>query len=276
MPMVSIGAFARLARLSPKALRLYDELGLLPPARVDPYSGYRWYELAQVDHARLVAALRQLGVPLARITEILGLEPAAAAEHVARYWAAEEVSHAARRELAGYLVDRLNGKRSVMYEVETRHIPARKVLCLLRHVDGQPGLFALGKEMVAKFRDRPVPRVDGIAGASFVIYYGQVNEDSDGPVEWCRPVPDDQAEAIAGQFPELTLRTEPAHEEAFVHLGTGEIPPAQWPVITDSLQAWGAQRHRQPSDLGMRVTLLARPPITADSRPDVDFAVPLR
>jgi protein phosphatase len=36
MALVSIGEFARLSRLSPKALRLYNELGLLPPARVDP------------------------------------------------------------------------------------------------------------------------------------------------------------------------------------------------------------------------------------------------
>jgi DNA-binding transcriptional MerR regulator len=41
--LMSIGEFARLSRLSAKALRLYDELGLLPPAQVDPGSGYRWY-----------------------------------------------------------------------------------------------------------------------------------------------------------------------------------------------------------------------------------------
>jgi PPM family protein phosphatase len=38
---MSIGEFARRSRLSAKALRLYDELGLLPPARVDASSGYR-------------------------------------------------------------------------------------------------------------------------------------------------------------------------------------------------------------------------------------------
>ncbi|WP_234392809.1 MULTISPECIES: MerR family DNA-binding transcriptional regulator [Actinomycetes] len=37
--LLTIGAFARLARLSPKALRLYDEMNLLPPARVDPDTG---------------------------------------------------------------------------------------------------------------------------------------------------------------------------------------------------------------------------------------------
>jgi len=42
MGQAGIGAFARLSRLSPKALRLCDELGLLVPARVDPDTGYRF------------------------------------------------------------------------------------------------------------------------------------------------------------------------------------------------------------------------------------------
>ncbi len=43
MGLLTIGAFARAVRLTPKALRLYDELGLLRPAAVDPESGYRLY-----------------------------------------------------------------------------------------------------------------------------------------------------------------------------------------------------------------------------------------
>lgn len=41
--LLSIGAFARRARLSHKALRLYDRHGLLPPDHVDPVTGYRYY-----------------------------------------------------------------------------------------------------------------------------------------------------------------------------------------------------------------------------------------
>jgi hypothetical protein len=65
MRPVRIGEFARLSRLSPKALRRYDEPGLLRPARVDQYSGYRRYEAGQLDRARRVAWLRQTGMPLA-------------------------------------------------------------------------------------------------------------------------------------------------------------------------------------------------------------------
>src|SRR5580693_6286490 len=99
---MSIGEFARDARLSAKALRLYDELGLLPPARVDEDSGYRFYELGQLKQARLIAALRQLQVSLAEIKAILSLEPAQAAERIRELWAGTEAGHTARRALAAY------------------------------------------------------------------------------------------------------------------------------------------------------------------------------
>lgn len=274
---MSIGEFARLSRLSPKALRLYDELGLLPPAQVDPGSGYRWYAAGQLDNARLVASLRQIGVPLAEIKVILGLPPEAAAAQVGAYWSEAEADHAGRRDLAGYLVDRLAGKRSVMYEVKVRDIPARSLLCLLRHASNQQQVWAMGKEVIGMLKAQPPPRVDGVAGAAFLIYYGEVNQDSDGPVEFCWPVPQDQAGQLAASFPGLTLRTEPAHQEAYTHLDQ-DATEAQWQAAGDSALAWAAEQQRQPSDLGLRVTLLGTTaPVTdASKRGGSDFALPLR
>jgi DNA-binding transcriptional MerR regulator len=276
MDLVSIGEFSRLSRLSPKALRLYDELGLLPPARVDPDSGYRWYEPEQLERARLVASLRQIGLPLAKIKGIVDLPAPVAADQIARYWAAVETDHDARRELANHLVDRLNGKRSAMFEVVLREIPTRRMLCLQRNVADESEAVALGKEAIALFRDKEVPSIDGIAGSSFLIYHGEVNEDSDGPVEWCRPVPDDRADEIAADFPSLTLRTEPAHREAFVPLGTARLGATQWQLVSETLRAWAAEHGQLPSELGIRLTFTAPAVITPDSRPDCDFAVPVR
>ncbi|MGP3947270.1 MerR family transcriptional regulator [Streptomyces sp. 7N604] len=114
MALLTIGVFARAARLSPKALRLYDELGLLTPARVDPSSGYRLYDPAQLEQARLVAWLRRLGMPLTRIRAVCGLEPGAAAAEVAAYWVQAERDTAARRDLAAFLIDHLSGKDNAM------------------------------------------------------------------------------------------------------------------------------------------------------------------
>ncbi|MFE6764136.1 MerR family transcriptional regulator [Streptomyces sp. NPDC057689] len=116
--LVTIGAFARLSRLSAKALRRYDELGLLPPALVDPVNGYRYYDPAQVRAARLVAWLRRIGMPLARIREVIALEPGAAAAAIRVYWARVEAETAARRDLAAFLIDQLSTE-DVMTSVGT-------------------------------------------------------------------------------------------------------------------------------------------------------------
>ncbi|MFJ8493533.1 MerR family transcriptional regulator [Streptomyces sp. NPDC094038] len=110
MEWLTIGAFAKACRLSPKALRLYDELDLLRPARVDPETGYRYYAAAQLERARLVAWLRRLGMPLARIREVCALPPASAAAEVRAYWARVEAETAVRRDLAVFLVDHLSGE----------------------------------------------------------------------------------------------------------------------------------------------------------------------
>jgi DNA-binding transcriptional MerR regulator len=272
--LMSIGAFAQMTRLSPKALRLYDELGLLVPARVDESSGYRFYDPGQLERARLVATLRRVGMSLAEIKALLELEPGQAARRVAEFWASVEAEHAARRKLARYLVDRINGKRSVMYEVTTREMPARSLLCLKRNVAGMDKAWAFGKEFVALMQSHPLPRLELPAGAVFCIWWSEVSEDSDGPLEWCRPVPEERALQLAEGLPELTLRTEPAHREAFVDLGHyGDVGPAEWQLVSESLHAWGEEHGARLSDLGVRINYVSSGP--SQEGPRCDFAVPL-
>ncbi|MFF2235321.1 MerR family transcriptional regulator [Streptomyces anulatus] len=115
--LVTIGEFARLSRLSAKALRRYDELGLLRPALVDPVNGYRYYDPAQVEGARLVAWLRRIGMPLSRIGRIVALDAGAAAVEIRAYWARVEAETAARRDLAMYLVDHLSAEGGAMSRI---------------------------------------------------------------------------------------------------------------------------------------------------------------
>jgi DNA-binding transcriptional MerR regulator len=65
--MFPIGAFARLAGISAKQLRAYDEIGLFRPVWVDPSSAYRYYSPAQLPELRRILALRQLGMGLDEI-----------------------------------------------------------------------------------------------------------------------------------------------------------------------------------------------------------------
>ena len=70
-----IGRFARSCRLSVKALRHYDELGLLSPAYVDPQSGYRYYAREQARDAVMIGMLRSLDLPLAVVRRALAADP---------------------------------------------------------------------------------------------------------------------------------------------------------------------------------------------------------
>ena len=69
--LLSIGRFARQARLSVHRLRRYHDLGLLEPTLVDAESGYRYYSPAQVARAEAIAVLRSLDLPLAGIRRLL-------------------------------------------------------------------------------------------------------------------------------------------------------------------------------------------------------------
>ena len=174
-----------------------------------------------------------------------------------------------------------------MYEVATREIPERSVLCLKRNVD-EKGAWALGKEFIAILRERPSPKMEGREGAMFSIYWGEVSADSDGPVEWCKPVPEADAQALASHYPELSLRTEAAHREAYVAIpndplptGPGGSPSVHYQLAGEALRAWAGERgidaENQVEDLGMRITYFSSSwPVTATSAPYCDFAAPFR
>ena len=72
--LMPIGRFARLTGLSVKALRHYDELGLLRPAAVDAGTGYRSYSTGQVERAETIRLLRRLELPLDDIASILATD----------------------------------------------------------------------------------------------------------------------------------------------------------------------------------------------------------
>jgi DNA-binding transcriptional MerR regulator len=69
--MFPVGRFARLGGISAKQLRAYDALGLFRPAWVDPSSSYRYYSPAQLPELRRILALRQLGMGLEEIGELI-------------------------------------------------------------------------------------------------------------------------------------------------------------------------------------------------------------
>ena len=215
--LMPIGRFSQLSRLSLKALRLYDALGLLPPAYTDPASSYRYYTAAQLRDARLIGLLRGLEMPLERIARVLKLEGAEAAREVAAYWREIETETAVKRKLVYYLEGWLEGKGETMFEVKTREVLEQKVLSLQRNVyvkDLSPFIGEAMGELYGYLAEKGLE----VSGAGFVVYHNEVNEDSDGPAEVCVPF-----RGSVEPTGEMRVRLEPAHREAFTRITKGEV-----------------------------------------------------
>ena len=228
--LLTIGVFARRSRLSPKALRLYDRLGILVPADVDEDSGYRRYTEDQLETARLVALLRRLDMPLAAVDEVVSAPADERATLVSEYWDAVERRTASQRELVAHLRIRLSGEeRSYdMYDVLEREVPEQLVLTEQRHVR-VPELGEWLPETIGRLV-QTAEEHGGVAAPVFVVYHGEVNEDSDGPVEVCVPV--------GAEVPGQPTREEPAHREAYTRITKAQVEFPQILSAYEAVDAW--------------------------------------
>ncbi|WP_310431762.1 MerR family transcriptional regulator [Streptomyces sp. 3330] len=242
---LTIGAFAARARLSAKALRLYDRLGLLAPAYIDEASGYRYYRADQVERARLVAMLRQLDMPLARIAELVeASDGAESGELLAAYWCDVEARFAAQRTLAAYLRARLSGRSSEMYEkfeVRLVDVPEQVIVTETRHTlaDELPVWIpaSLGR------LEEAAGECGGAVGAPFVVYCSAVSMESDGPVECCVPVADEAgarawAAAAQSRSRQFGARLEPARRLAYTRITKAQVAHPQILAPYEAVEAW--------------------------------------
>src|SRR5262245_11096537 len=69
--MFRIGDFSRIARVSARLLRFYDEIGLFAPAHADPQTGYRHYTVTQLAQLNRILVLKDLGFDLDQVRDIL-------------------------------------------------------------------------------------------------------------------------------------------------------------------------------------------------------------
>ncbi|BCI55399.1 MerR family transcriptional regulator [Mycolicibacterium litorale] len=133
-PGLTIGEFAALTRLSVRTLRRYHEAGLLEPATVDPFTGYRYYQPEQIPTAQVIQRLRELDVPLAEVRVVLATEdPRERAEVITGHLHRLE-AELNRTRAAVVSLRRLTQPEPADVDVELRTVPARTVAAITGHV----------------------------------------------------------------------------------------------------------------------------------------------
>jgi DNA-binding transcriptional MerR regulator len=211
--LLTIGQFSRMCWLSVKALRLYDESGLLHPAEVDPATNYRYYTEEQAPVARAIAILRTLDMPLAEIKEIVtASDPDKVREHLDAHRAV--------------LADRINRDRHMLERVEN-FIRKGAVVTYdikLKDIDAVDVIgvtFETTPESISTDGAKAMHRLlDGLnsqgidpAGPPRFVYHA-MDEDS-WTIEACFPVAD-----VSGAPEGLTLRRfEGGRAASAVHVG---------------------------------------------------------
>jgi DNA-binding transcriptional MerR regulator len=233
--LLTSGEFSRRSRLSPKALRLYEQLGLLVPDEVDAASRYRRYRAGRLADARLIVWLRRLDMPLSDVAAVLAAPAAADRDAlVAAYWDEAEARFAAQRWLAARVRELVSGHEGgpgMTQTVQTRDVPAHLVLTEQRHIAPEelPDWIA---QAMTRLLAAAAP-VGGPAAEPFVVYHGEVNHDSDGPAEVCVPV--DPARAAELSVP---TREEPAHREAYLRITKAQVAFPQILSAYDAVGRW--------------------------------------
>lgn len=239
---MTIGELARRSGLSLKALRLYDARGLLEPVRVDPSSGYRYYDLGQLDQARTISLLRRLDMPLGTIADVLA-EPAGQAAAIRSWWDDRRRELADRGPELDLVLQSLGAPAGPSHtghfgvdDVVVRPTESRTVATLRRHVD-QENLVAAFTSDVLELR----AFLDA-GGASYgtefwVLFHGAVGHDGDGPVETC--VPYTGAVVPVGS---IVLRQEPAQRMATVPVTAADCRYPQIIGAYVALETWFSTR----------------------------------
>jgi DNA-binding transcriptional MerR regulator len=216
--LLSIGDFSRMTFLSVKALRHYHDVGVLLPAEVDPESGYRRYDLAQVPRAQVIRRLRELGMPLEDVRFVMEAPDvrsrnAAISAHLRRMEGELESTRAAVKSLR-MLLDQ-STPPTVPVEFRTvRPTEALAIRTQVAYADAFEWLDAAFAELRSALQAWGARR----GGADAALYSSELLEDEYGEIVALIPV--EAAVQPRGRIEELRL---PLIEYAVaVHLGALE------------------------------------------------------
>jgi len=209
--MFKIGEFSKLSKVTVKALRHYDRIGLLRPAKVDPFSSYRYYSAAQLPRLHRILALKDLGLSLEQIGKMLNED--LSTEQIRGML---RLKQAEIQQMVVQEQQRLVRVEALLRQIEqegvmpTQEVVIKRVeplrVAALRDIiptfDAQGSLWQELGAFLAQSQIRP-------AGPCLTLYHDTEYREQDVEVEVCEPV-----EADLAQHGRIAVRDLPAIETA--------------------------------------------------------------
>jgi len=187
--MFKIGEFSRLTQVSIRMLRYYDETGLLTPAEIDPFTGYRLYAAEQISTLNKIVFLRDLGFNVSEIALALQnwTDASIAAQLEEKRLEIEQTVKAEQEKLAKIELaqkDIRQQKMAINYSVAIKAIPAYHVLSLRRTVPDYYAEGQLWQELSAFAAENAI----SVSSSTFTIYHDSDYREKEVDIEICVPV----------------------------------------------------------------------------------------
>jgi effector-binding domain-containing protein len=235
-----------MTRLSVRALRLYDENGLLPPAYIDPSSGYRYYDLGQAGRAEAVKILRAVDMPLDEIRAIMETEdPELALKQLVVHRERLGERLAAQERTLGYLESLIKREEGIMsYEIQiieeaAQLVAATRMHTTLRRV-GTDFSTGFGLLMQAMSRESVAA-----SGSPMIVYYDVIDDETGGDIEICVPVD----RPIAGDSKVYGRELEGGAMATTVHRGPYEQIAPAYHTVTSWISEHGHEIAGPPREI---------------------------
>jgi effector-binding domain-containing protein len=231
--MFKIGEFSKLSRVPVKTLRYYHQIGLLEPARIDDFTGYRFYTAVQLTRLNHILALKDLGFSLEQIGQMV--PDAASADDlspeqirgVLRMKRAEVIQQIETEQARlARLESRLNQiereAKLPAYEIVLKQVETTRVACVRDIVANYQGFGLLYEELFAALGQHGVVPAGPVMG----IYYDEEYKESEVDVETAVPV-------MGGSLPKgrVVIRELPGAQMASI------VMPGSYENFTPAYQA---------------------------------------
>ncbi len=214
--MLKIGEFSKIGQVSIKTLRYYDQVGLLKPAHIDRFTGYRYYTLSQLMRLNQILALKDLDFTLDQISELIKAKLSKAAMQ----------NMLENKRLT--LQSRIRDEQSRLLRVENRlkyfehtatpelipvvlkSAPHLQVATVRQVLDQQDVLMKWQKEQQARIQAYLDARNIQLKGPAFLIYHQNEFRETDLDVEtgW---IIDDRAANLEGENEKNAIRIHTLH-----------------------------------------------------------------
>lgn len=257
--MIRIGDFSKLSRVPVKTLRYYDEMGLLKPVKVDPFTGYRLYEYSQLSVLHRILALKDLGFSLEEIGRLLddglSVEQMRGMLRLREMEARQQVQQEAERlERIGARLRQIEQESSMSrYDVVIKSADEIKVASVRGVVPTPPeqgGLWDQLEGHLEMQRVRPV-------GACFTLYHDDEFKERDWDLEVCEPIDGDLSQSKhvrVWTLPAVDAMACTIHHGPFTTIGEAYNAIGKW-IADNGYRITGPCRevYLEPSENGSQI-----------------------